>query len=155
MRSSTAEAAKPVAAQQFTRRADSNSSRFWRGVALVAIAIGLGFGFWEVSRQLAPQVMSSAAPQPEINSALVPQKSIAVLPFADLGDDKQNAFLADGVQDDILTILSKIADLKVISANSVSSYEPGTERNLPEIAQALNLKSCKDLIPQEWCHPDG
>ena len=105
----------------------------------MAIAIGLGFGFWEVSRQLAPQVMSSAAPQPEINSALVPQKSIAVLPFADLGDDKQNAFLADGVQDDILTVLSKIADLKVISANSVSSYEPGTERNLPEIAQALGV----------------
>jgi len=139
MSSSTAEAAKPVAKQQFRRRTDSNSSRFWRGVALVAIAIGLGFGFWEVSRQLAPQVMSSPVSQPETNSALVPQKSIAVLPFANLGDDKQNAFLADGVQDDILTTLSKIADLKVISASSVSSYEPGTERNLPEIAQALGV----------------
>src|SRR6267378_2782365 len=139
MSSSTAEAAKPVATQQFTRRTDSNSSRFWRGVALVAIAIGLGFGFWEVSRQLAPQVINSPASQPETNSALVPQKSIAVLPFSDLSDDKQNAFLADGVQDDILTTLSKIADLKVISANSVSSYEPGTARNLPEIAEALGV----------------
>ena len=85
MSSSTAEAAKPVAPQQFRRRTDSNSSRLWRGVALVGIAIGLGFGFWEVSRQLAPQVMSSSASQPETNSALVPQKSIAVLPFADRG----------------------------------------------------------------------
>src|SRR2546430_10595897 len=138
MSSRTAEAAKPVATQ-FTGRADSKSSRFWRSAALVAIAIGLGFGFWEVSRQLAPQVMSSSAPQPEINSALVPQKSIAVLPFADFGDDKQNAFLADGVQDDILTTLSKIADLKVISASSVSSYTPGNARNLPQIAEALGV----------------
>src|SRR5256714_8713849 len=139
MSSSTAEAAKPVATERFTRRTDSNGSRFWRGVALAGIAFGLGFGFWEVSRQLAPQVLSSTASQPEISSALVPQKSIAVLPFADLGDDKQNAFLADGVQDDILTTLSKIADLKVISASSVSSYTPGTARNLPEIAEALGV----------------
>ena len=139
MSSSTAEAAKPVATQQFTRRANSTSSRFWRGVALAGIAIGLGFGFWEVSRQLAPQVLSSPASQPETSSALVPQKGIAVLPFADLGDDKQNAFLADGVQDDILTTLSKIADLKVISASSVSSYTPATARNLPEIAEALGI----------------
>ena len=139
MSSSPADAAKPAATQRFTRRTDSNGSRFWRGVALAGIAIGLAFGFWEVSRQLAPQVMSSSQSQPETSSALVPQKSIAVLPFADLGDDKQNAFLADGVQDDILTSLSKIADLKVISASSVSSYTPGTARSLPEIAEALGV----------------
>jgi len=139
MSSSPADAAKPAATQRFTRRTDSNGSRFWRGVALAGIAIGLAFGFWEVSRQLAPQVMSSSPSQPETSSALVPQKSIAVLPFADLGDDKQNAFLADGVQDDILTSLSKIADLKVISASSVSSYTPGTARSLPEIAEALGV----------------
>ncbi|HUE49659.1 MAG TPA: hypothetical protein VMQ39_01180 [Candidatus Dormibacteraeota bacterium] len=70
---------------------------------------------------------------------LVPQKSIAVLPFTDLSDDQRNAFLADGVQDDILTTLSKIADLKVIGGSSVSSYTPDTPRNLPEIANALGV----------------
>src|ERR1700746_2625671 len=104
--------AKAAEAQQFRRRADSRSTRFWRGASLVAIAIGLGFGFWAVSRQLAPQIMSSPVSQPETSSVLVPQKSIAVLPFTDLSDDQRNAFLADGVQDDILTTLSKIADLK-------------------------------------------
>src|SRR4029077_481401 len=67
------------------------------------------------------------------------QKSIAVLPFTDLSDDQRNAFLADGVQDDILTTLSKIADLKVIGGSSVSSYTPDTPRNLPEIANALGV----------------
>jgi len=139
MNSLPADVAKPAALPQLKRRDDSANSRFWRSTALVAIAIGLGFGFWEVSRQLSPQVTSSPAPQPETNSALVPQKSLAVLPFSDLSDDKQNAFLADGVQDDILTSLSKIADLKVISASSVSSYASGDNRNLPEIAQALGV----------------
>ena len=139
MNSLPADVAKRAALPQLKRRGDSENSRFWRGTALIAIAIGLGFGFWEVSRQLSPQTTSSSAPQPETNSALVPQKSVAVLPFSDLSDDKANAFLADGVQDDILTSLSKIADLKVISASSVSSYASGDDRNLPEIAQALGV----------------
>ena len=139
MNSSTVETAKPIVGQPFKRRANSSAARFWTGASLVAIAIGLGFGFWTVSRQLAPQTMSSSPAPAETNSALVPQKSIAVLPFADLSDDKQNAFLADGVQDDILSTLSKIADLKVISGSSVSSYAPGTARNLAEIADALGV----------------
>jgi serine/threonine-protein kinase len=139
MNPATIEAPKTAATPQCKRRPDSSSTRFWRSAALAAIAVGLGFGFWTVSRQLAPQVMSTPAAPPETNSALVPQKSIAVLPFADLSDDKQNAFLADGVQDDILSTLSKIADLKVISPSSVSSYLPGTARNLPEIAAALGV----------------
>jgi TolB-like protein/tetratricopeptide (TPR) repeat protein len=139
MNSSTTEAAKPAQMPQFERRTESSGARIWRSAALVAIAIGLGFGFWGVSRQLAPHVTTSASLQPETSSALVPPKSVAVLPFADLSDDKQNAFLADGVQDDILTTLSKIADLKVISASSVSSYTPGNARNLPQIAEALGV----------------
>jgi len=137
--SPSADAAKPTEAQQFRRRADSSSARFWRVAFLATIAIGLGFGFWAVSRQLAPQIMSSPVSQAETSSVLVPQKSIAVLPFTDLSDDQRNAFLADGVQDDILTTLSKIADLKVIGGSSVSSYTPDTPRNLPEIANALGV----------------
>jgi TolB-like protein/tetratricopeptide (TPR) repeat protein len=139
MNPSTVEVAKPATVPPVKRRTDSSGMRFWTAASLLAIAIGLGFGFWAVSRQLAPQIMSSGASPVETNSALVPQKSIAVLPFADLSDNKQNAFLADGVQDDILSTLSKIADLKVISGSSVSSYKPGSARNLPEIADALGV----------------
>jgi TolB-like protein len=139
MNSPTVEVAKPTADTQLKRRADSSTMRFWTSASLVAIAIGLGFGFWAVSRQLAPEIMTSSRASAEMNSALLPQKSIAVLPFADLSDNKQNSFLADGLQDDILSTLSKIADLKVISGSSVSSYTPGAVRNLPEIADALGV----------------
>jgi TolB-like protein/Tfp pilus assembly protein PilF len=67
-------------------------------------------------------------------------KSIAVLPFENLSDDKENAYFADGVQDDILTNLSKIGDLKVISRTSVMSYR-GQARNVREIGKALGVSN--------------
>src|SRR5215471_6799259 len=66
------------------------------------------------------------------------EKSIAVLPFQNLSDEKENAYFADGMQDDILTNLSKIGDLKVISRMSVMSYRTGT-RNAREIGKALGV----------------
>ena len=66
-------------------------------------------------------------------------KSIAVLPFENLSSDKENAFFTDGVQDEILTYLAKIADLKVISRTSVLQYKSGVARNLREIAQQLGV----------------
>lgn len=76
---------------------------------------------------------SPAAPGPT-----VPEKSVAVLPFANLSADKDNAFFADGVQDEVLTDLAKVADLKVISRTSVMQYrEPG--RNLAEIGKNLGV----------------
>lgn len=68
----------------------------------------------------------------------VPDKSIAVLPFENLSDDRENTFFADGVHDDILSSLARIADLKVISRTSVQQYRTGT-RNLREIGQALGV----------------
>src|ERR1700730_11707443 len=65
-------------------------------------------------------------------------KSIAVLPFQNLSDEKENAYFADGMQDDILTNLSKIGDIKVISRTSVMSYRVGT-RNAREIGKALGV----------------
>ena len=65
-------------------------------------------------------------------------KSIAVLPFENLGADKENAYLADGVQDDILTDLTKVADLKVISRRSVAQYRD-TKQTIREIGQALQV----------------
>src|SRR5262249_3287058 len=66
-------------------------------------------------------------------------KSIAVLPFENRSEDKANAYFTDGVQDEILTDLAKIADLKVISRTSVLQYKSGVARNLREIAQQLGV----------------
>jgi TolB-like protein/Flp pilus assembly protein TadD len=67
------------------------------------------------------------------------EKSIAVLPFQSLSDEKENAYFADGMQDDILTNLSKISDLKVISRLSVMSYRGDAVRNAREIGKALGV----------------
>ena len=68
-----------------------------------------------------------------------PEKSIAVLPFDNLSGQAENAFFANGVQDEILTHLAKIADLKVISRTSVMSYMSGVRRNVREIRQQLGV----------------
>src|SRR5438309_6393258 len=66
-------------------------------------------------------------------------KSIAVLPFENLSDEKENAYFADGIQDDIMTNLSKIGDLKVISRTSVRSYRGAGARNAREIGKTLGV----------------
>jgi TolB-like protein/Flp pilus assembly protein TadD len=75
---------------------------------------------------------------PRISSARKIDKSIAVLPFENLSDDKENAYFADGIQDDVLTNLSKIGDLKVISRTSVMPYR-GKASNVREIGKALGV----------------
>jgi TolB-like protein/class 3 adenylate cyclase/Tfp pilus assembly protein PilF len=74
-----------------------------------------------------------------VSSQPVSSKSVAVLPFDNLSRDPDNAFFADGVQDEILTNLAKIADLKVISRTSVMQYKTGASRNLREIGQQLGV----------------
>jgi TolB-like protein/cytochrome c-type biogenesis protein CcmH/NrfG len=71
-------------------------------------------------------------------SASIPEKSIAVLPFENRSEEKANAYFADGIQDEILTRLSKIADLKVISRTSTQHYKSAPE-NLPQIARELGV----------------
>jgi serine/threonine protein kinase/Tfp pilus assembly protein PilF len=82
---------------------------------------------------------SKPHPAPSSQASAIPEKSIAVLPFKHLSDDQQSAHFADGVQDEILTALAKIADLRVISRASVMQYTDMAKRNLPEIAQALRV----------------
>jgi eukaryotic-like serine/threonine-protein kinase len=77
-------------------------------------------------------------PGESASSEIVPGKSIAVLPFENLSDEKDNAYIANGIQDEILTRLSKIADLKVISRTSMQHYSSAPE-NLPEIAKQLGV----------------
>jgi TolB-like protein len=73
-------------------------------------------------------------------SAAKMDKSIAVLPFDNFSDDKENAFFADGIQDDILTNLARIGDLKVISRTSVMQYR-GKDKNVREIGKALGVSA--------------
>ena len=78
-----------------------------------------------------------ATPGPAVST--LPEKSVAVLPFENLSDDKANGFFTDGVQDEILTDLAKVADLKVISRTSVMQYRGNAARNLREIAAQLGV----------------
>jgi TolB-like protein/cytochrome c-type biogenesis protein CcmH/NrfG len=79
------------------------------------------------------------SPFPNFARKSILDKTIAVLPFENLSGDPENAFFADGVQDEILTDLSKIADLKVISRSSVLQFKNAAKRNLREIAAALGV----------------
>jgi len=97
------------------------------GAILIAIAV-VGFLFWQRGK-----------PKASVPASLIQEKSIAVLPFENLSRDPDNAFFTDGVQDEILTDLSRIADLKVISRTSVMQYKTGAARNLREIGQQLGV----------------
>jgi TolB-like protein/Tfp pilus assembly protein PilF len=91
----------------------------------------LSIGLFFLGRYTAPTKGSAASD--------VSAKSIAVLPFENLSDDKQNTYFADGVQDQILTNLGKVSDLRVISHTTVRQYKSGTPRNLREIGQQLGV----------------
>jgi TolB-like protein len=97
---------------------------------------------WNVITLVAAGVIISAAAGflliPRVSAYKV-DKSIAVLPFENLSKDEENAFFAGGVQDEILTDLAKVANLKVISRTSVMKYKSGLERNLRDIAKTLGV----------------
>ena len=102
--------------------------------AVLALSVAALF-FWRDRTQNPPE----APARTKSAKILLPEKSIAVLPFANLSADQENAFFTEGVQDDILTALAKFADLKVISRTSVASYAAGPHRNLREIGQELGV----------------
>src|SRR5439155_24990998 len=81
---------------------------------------------------------TEAAKRPPLAVA-IESKSIAVLPFENLSEEKTNAYFADGMQDEILINLARIADLKVISRTSVMQYKIDAQRNLREIGQQLGV----------------
>jgi serine/threonine protein kinase/Flp pilus assembly protein TadD len=98
------------------------------GIAVMFVLALAGSYFGVLKREVKPI--------PE--AAAIPEKSIAVLPFENRSEEKANAYFADGIQDEILTRLSKIADLKVISRTSMQHYKSAPE-NLPEIAKQLGV----------------
>jgi len=111
-------------------------------IAVIIIALlAVSAAFWFFSRQTSTRSTTAASTgtAPSVSTAAVPEKSIAVLPFENLSRDPDNAFFTDGVQDEILTDLAKVADLKVISRTSVMQYKSGVQRNLREIGQQLGV----------------
>ena len=102
-------------------------------VLLLAVALAVSFAtfFHRASLTSTGKLSEIASPSRD--------KSIAVLPFQNLSDEKQNAYFADGVQDEILTNLARVADLKVISRTSVMPYKNGPQRNLRDIAKTLGV----------------
>jgi TolB-like protein len=105
------------------------------GMAVLIIIAIAGWYFGKSNLHTKPAVAVTNALSQAV--ALV-EKSIAVLPFESFSDDKENAYFADGVQDDILTDLAKVADLKVISRRSVAQYRD-TKKSIREIGQALGV----------------
>jgi TolB-like protein/Flp pilus assembly protein TadD len=111
-----------AATREILRKRTVNASFIAAGVLFAVIAVG--FGIW----------LGNNAPV-----GGVAERSVAVLPFESLSADPEEAFRAVGVQDQIRNNLAKIADLKVISRNSVMQYRPGVKRNLREIGDALGV----------------
>jgi TolB-like protein/Flp pilus assembly protein TadD len=101
-------------------------------IGLLLLAVAAAIGAWLLFHQQAPHSTSLVL-------ASIPNKSIAVLPLDNLSDEKANAFFADGIQEELLSNLAKIKDLKVISRTSVMQYKSGITRNLKEIAQQLGV----------------
>ena len=108
-------------------------------VSVAVIAAGL-LAFQFLRQKSTSTTLVATAPTPAVAPILpvISEKSIAVLPFENLSSDKENAYFAEGIQDEILTRLSKIAALKVISRTSTSHFA-SSPQNLPEIARQLGV----------------
>ncbi|PYI63906.1 MAG: hypothetical protein DMF07_08535 [Verrucomicrobia bacterium] len=114
------------------------AARWTKVVLLVALVVSA------VALVISSLIFLNRAPPTTVSRALsalaaIPEKSVAVLPFENLSNEKENAYFADGVQDEILTGLSRVADLKVISRTSVMQYKAGPRRNLREVATDLGV----------------
>ena len=111
---------------------------------IIGLVLALGGGFlWRYSassRDSQTRIAAiSAGANPAAAVMAIPEKSIAVLPFENLSSDKENSYFTDGVQDEILTDLAKVADLKVISRTSVMQYRDTASRNSRRIGQELGV----------------
>jgi TolB-like protein/Flp pilus assembly protein TadD len=124
-----------VAAGRVKFQVSSSWSKSSSIIAALLIIAALTAGFWFFSHQSASKRANAGS---STAALAIPDKSIAVLPFENLSRDPDNAYFTDGIQEEILTRLAKVADLKVISRTSTARYlsSPG---NLPEIANKLGV----------------
>jgi TolB-like protein/class 3 adenylate cyclase/Tfp pilus assembly protein PilF len=112
--------------------------RYVLTAVLLVSAVALAISFSAFYRRGSPAVARSSSGKAAGERLPIAEKSIAVLPFENWSEDKANAYFAEGIQDEILTRLSKIADLKVISRTSTQHYKSAPE-NLSEIARQLGV----------------
>src|SRR4029077_20315547 len=127
---------QPAPAAALSEAKPARRSWSWIAALIMVAAVAAAAGFYISSRRAGPKAPPAAtAPAP----TAIREKSIAVLPFENLSSDKENAYFTDGVQDEILTDLAKIADLKVISRTSVMQYKSGVARNLRKIGDELGV----------------
>src|SRR5436309_1475402 len=118
----------------------SQTGRRMDRTIIVVLVLALGYFAFDkfvLTPKREAALVSSAVPNE--SRSVIPAKSIAVLPFENLSEEKANAFFTEGVQDKILTGLAKIADLKVISRTSVMQYKSGVARNLRKIGEELGV----------------
>jgi TolB-like protein/class 3 adenylate cyclase/Flp pilus assembly protein TadD len=134
--------------QKGRRQEDAGSRPFnapgWPKIAftaaLLVLTITVVISSLMFFHRASPWKIISSFAEPTGSVALpILAKSVAVLPFENFSDEKENAYFADGIQDEILTDLAKVADLKVISRTSVMQYKNAVSRNLREIAQQLGV----------------
>jgi len=116
----------------------------WAWGALAAVAVVVAVGVVLLRKPGSPAAPTGQTSTPSLSPSFSPppaaaDKSIAVLPFANLSTEKENEFFADGVHDDVITNLAKIRDLKVISRTSVLAYRDTAARNLKKIAAELGV----------------
>jgi adenylate cyclase len=120
----------------------STSRKFLPAAIAIVLLLIIGIGWWwsaQSHRNSSGSAANNASAPRRSEAATILEKSIAVLPFENLSEEKQNEFFTDGVQDQILTDLSQIADLKVISRTSVMQYKSGVARNLRKIGEELGV----------------
>ena len=113
--------------------AAAHKKRAWIYVVIAGAIVSIGLFF------LGRYSATNATPRQSEAATGIQLKSIAVLPFENLSDDKRNTYFADGVQDQILTNLGRVSDLKVISHTTVRQYKSGAPRNLREIGKQLGV----------------
>src|SRR5438067_753851 len=140
-------AQRPASARELMEALESCRAKFAHGIGvfyklaaligIVAIAAAATLFMVRLNRQKITSASASNIASSTSTLAPLPEKSIAVLPFENLSDDKEHAFFADGVQDDILIKLAKIADLKVISRTSVMQYRG--KQDVRQIGNALRV----------------
>lgn len=107
--------------------------------AFLLLLVLLGAAGWWARSAADRRTSTAPLDHPVPEEAMIPANSVAVLPFENLSKDPDNAFFTEGIQDEILTDLAKIADLKVISHTSVMQYRGGLDRNLRDVSRALGV----------------
>ena len=109
------------------------------GVGIGALSL-LALGGWYLTRQPGKPIAAARNTAPTSIASTLPEKSIAVLPFENLSEEKANAYFAEGVQNEILTKLATVRDLKVISRTSTAKYQSKPD-NLKTVAQELGVST--------------